>query len=100
MCGSLGTRSRNAGTREVREDLRGSLMVVAVRGAGTTNERDKRLRVGVIGAGVMGSNHARVFMGLPNLTLVGIADPLEAHRQRAIDLIGCRTFTDKESLLA
>jgi len=75
-------------------------MVVAVRGTETTSGRDKRLRVGVIGAGVMGSNHARVFMGLPNLTLVGIADPLEAHRQRAIDLIGCRTFTNIESLLA
>jgi predicted dehydrogenase len=39
-------------------------------------------------------------MTLPNITLVGIADPLDAHRQRAIDLIGCRTFTDIESLLA
>jgi hypothetical protein len=48
----------------------------------------------------MGSNHARVFMGLPDVTLVGIADPLDAHRQRAIDLIGCRTFADTEALLA
>ena len=34
------------------------------------------LRVGVIGAGVMGSNHARVLAGLPDVTLVGIVDPL------------------------
>ena len=60
----------------------------------------EKLRVGVIGAGVMGSNHARVFKTLPDVTLVGIADPLEAHRQRAINLIGCRTFSTMEQMLA
>ncbi len=60
----------------------------------------KNLRVGVIGAGVMGSNHARVFGGLPDVTLVGIADPLDAHRNRATDLIGCRTFETFEALLS
>src|SRR5262249_39256489 len=33
------------------------------------------LRVGVIGVGVMGSNHARVLAGLPGIQLVGVADP-------------------------
>src|SRR5262245_6070642 len=66
--------------------------------AGTAST-GKNLRVGVIGAGVMGSNHARVFGGLPGVTLVGIADPLDAHRNRAIDLIGCRTFETFEDLL-
>ncbi len=33
----------------------------------------RALRVGVVGAGVMGSNHARVLAGLPGVTLVGIA---------------------------
>lgn len=60
----------------------------------------KNLRVGVIGAGVMGSNHARVFGGLSDVTLVGIADPLDAHRKRATDLIGCRTFQTFEDLLS
>ncbi|MEA2821979.1 MAG: UDP-N-acetylglucosamine 3-dehydrogenase, partial [Bradyrhizobium sp.] len=41
------------------------------------------LRVGVIGAGIMGSNHARVLAGLPGIELVGIVDPLPAHRARA-----------------
>src|SRR4051812_12010999 len=59
----------------------------------------KTLRVGVIGAGVMGSNHARVFGGLPGVTLVGIADPLDAHRDRATNLIGCRTFETYEDML-
>jgi predicted dehydrogenase len=33
------------------------------------------LRVGVVGVGVMGSNHARVFAGLADVELVAVADP-------------------------
>src|SRR3979490_2388248 len=58
------------------------------------------LRVGVIGAGVMGSNHGRVLAGLPNVTLVGIVDPLPAHRTRATELTGCRTFANLDELIA
>jgi hypothetical protein len=32
--------------------------------------------MGLIGAGVMGSNHARVLAGLPDIALVGVVDPL------------------------
>ena len=56
------------------------------------------LRVGVIGAGVMGSNHARVLAGLPGVTLVGIVDPLPAHRARAVEMTGCNTFATLEEL--
>ena len=42
----------------------------------------RALRVGVIGAGIMGSNHARVLAGLPDTVLVGIVDPLPEHRRR------------------
>jgi UDP-N-acetylglucosamine 3-dehydrogenase len=61
---------------------------------------ERALRVGVIGAGVMGSNHGRVLAGLPGVTLVGIVDPLPAHRTRATELIGCPTFTDLDELVA
>jgi UDP-N-acetylglucosamine 3-dehydrogenase len=67
--------------------------------AKTASIANKNLRVGVIGAGVMGSNHARVFGGLSDVTLVGIADPLDVHRQRATNLIGCRTFESVDDLL-
>ena len=46
-------------------------------------QAEASLRVGVVGAGVMGSNHARVLAGLPDTTLVGVVDPLPAHRARA-----------------
>src|SRR6201987_4790540 len=58
------------------------------------------MRVGVIGAGVMGSNHARVLGGLPNPTLVGIVDPLPEHRVRATEHAGCRAFETLEQLVA
>lgn len=58
------------------------------------------LRVGVVGAGVMGSNHARVLAGMPGIALVGIVDPLPAHRARAEEHVGCRTFEVLDQLLA
>src|SRR4030081_14136 len=58
------------------------------------------MRVGVIGAGVMGTNHARVLGGLPNTALVGIVDPLPEHRTRATEVAGCRTFTNLDELIA
>jgi len=60
--------------------------------------KEQTLRVGVVGAGVMGSNHGRVLAGLPGITLVGIVDPLEDHRSRAAQLIGCPTFTTLDEL--
>ena len=48
--------------------------------SGAKADIKRALRVGVIGAGVMGSNHARVLAGLPGVTLVGIVDPLPEHR--------------------
>src|SRR6476619_4382055 len=58
------------------------------------------MRVGVIGAGVMGTNHARVLGGLPNITMVGIVDPLPEHRARAVEHAGCRAFETLDQLIA
>src|ERR1700704_5491115 len=68
--------------------------------SGVMGEAKRSLRVGVIGAGVMGSNHARVLAGLPDTTLVGVVDPLPAHRARANDLTGCRSFASLDDLVA
>ena len=38
---------------------------------------EKSLRVGVVGLGVMGKNHARVYSELPNVELVGLCDTEE-----------------------
>ena len=58
------------------------------------------LRVGVIGAGVMGSNHARVLAGLPGVSLVGVVDPSPAHLARTAELANCRGFETLDQLIA
>jgi hypothetical protein len=63
-------------------------------------EPKRALRVGVIGAGIMGSNHARVLAGLPETNLVGVVEPLPAHRARVTELAHCRTFDHLDGLLA
>src|SRR5436305_2116010 len=66
---------------------------------GAKHHEKSTLRVGVIGAGVMGSNHARVLAGMPGIILVGIVDPLPLHRGRATDLTGCRAFASLDELI-
>src|ERR1700753_1781795 len=69
-------------------------------GSARAFEPGSALRVGVIGAGVMGSNHARVLAGLPDTNLVGVVDPVEAHRARATALACARPFAQLDALLA
>jgi predicted dehydrogenase len=56
------------------------------------------LRIGVIGAGVMGSNHARVLAGLAGVQLVGVADPDTKQRDLVARALGCRAVPDSEKL--
>jgi predicted dehydrogenase len=58
------------------------------------------LRVGVVGVGVMGSNHARVLAELPGIALAGIVDPDEKQRQFVCEALGCAGYPDIEGLLA
>jgi UDP-N-acetylglucosamine 3-dehydrogenase len=58
-----------------------------------------RLRVGVVGVGIMGANHARVLAELSGVSLVGIAEPDEKRRNLVTEAIGCAGFTDVEALL-
>ena len=60
----------------------------------------KNLRFGIVGVGVMGSNHARVLAELPGISLVAIADPDTEHAKRIANAAGCATVTDHKSLLA
>jgi UDP-N-acetylglucosamine 3-dehydrogenase len=60
---------------------------------------DGLLRVGVIGVGVMGSNHARVFADMPGIQLVGIVDPDAKQRDFVAKALGCTGYEDVEALL-
>src|ERR1700731_1814152 len=67
---------------------------------GVKAEVKRSLRVGVVGAGVMGTNHARVLGGLPNTTMVGIVNPFPDHPSPPTELAGCRAFASLDELIA
>jgi predicted dehydrogenase len=57
------------------------------------------LRVGVIGVGVMGSNHARVLAGLPGIRLVGVADPDQQQARFVAGALGTTAVEGVHALL-
>jgi len=68
----------------------------------TTQTKDnaaRPLRVGVIGAGVMGANHARVFAGLPDVELVAVADPTQSQRDLVARILNVPTVESVEEML-
>jgi predicted dehydrogenase len=60
---------------------------------------DGALKIGVVGVGVMGSNHARVLSEMSNVRLAGIADPDRKQRDFVARTLGCEAFGDLDSLL-
>jgi predicted dehydrogenase len=59
----------------------------------------RALRIGVIGVGVMGSNHARVLSGLSGVTLIGVADPNLEQANFVARTLGCAAVATVEELL-
>jgi predicted dehydrogenase len=57
------------------------------------------LRVGVVGVGVMGSNHARVIVGLPGAQLVGVADPDRQQAAFVASALGTKAVDDLDALI-
>lgn len=63
-------------------------------------EADKPLRVGVVGVGIMGCNHARVLAEIPGVHLVGVADPDFGQAEFVGRTLNCETVSDVSKLLA
>ena len=57
------------------------------------------LRVGVVGVGVMGANHARVLCELPGVELAGVADPDRRQAHAVGGALGCPALGTVEELL-
>jgi predicted dehydrogenase len=57
------------------------------------------LRVGVVGVGVMGSNHARVLAGLSGVSLAGVADPDRNQAELVGRALGCPAVASVDALL-
>lgn len=57
------------------------------------------LRVGVIGVGHLGQHHARIYAGLPGVSLMGVCDLDEIRGKKISDERGVPFFSTLESLL-
>ena len=57
------------------------------------------VKVGVIGAGVMGRNHARVYSEIPNVELVGVADIFAGNANQTAQRYGGKSYTDYRQML-
>jgi UDP-N-acetylglucosamine 3-dehydrogenase len=57
------------------------------------------LRIGVVGVGVMGSNHARVLSDIAGVELVAVADPDRKQRDYVAGGLGCEAVSDVDELL-
>jgi UDP-N-acetylglucosamine 3-dehydrogenase len=64
-----------------------------------SNNNSRPLRIGVVGVGVMGSNHARVLAGLPGAQLAGVADPDAKQAEFVARTLNCTAVADVEGLL-
>ena len=58
-----------------------------------------RIRVGVVGVGVLGSHHTRIYRSLPQVELVGVADPIPERRRELASRYDCRAWPDHRPLL-
>ncbi|HUY31377.1 MAG TPA: Gfo/Idh/MocA family oxidoreductase [Pirellulales bacterium] len=58
----------------------------------------KPLRVGVVGAGHLGRIHAQKLAGMAGVALVGVADPIEAHRNAVAQAHGIQAFSEHRRL--
>ena len=58
-----------------------------------------RIRVGVVGVGVLGSHHTRIYSSLPQAKLVGVVDPVPERRRELASRYGCRSWPDHGPLL-
>jgi predicted dehydrogenase len=59
-----------------------------------------RLRLGVVGVGHLGKEHARILAGLPEVELVGVADANPEQVQKVARQCGCRAFAHHAPLLS
>jgi len=60
---------------------------------------DKKIRTAVVGAGKMGSIHAKVYSQLPDSQLVAVVDADKAKASQLAEKYGCAVYTDCAEML-
>jgi predicted dehydrogenase len=64
-----------------------------------TRTANGRLRVGVLGVGYLGRFHARIYAGMPDVELVGVADVNTGAARAVADQYGCAAYANPRDLL-
>jgi predicted dehydrogenase len=59
----------------------------------------RRLRLGVVGVGHLGKEHARILAGQPDVELVGVVDTNPDQARAVAGRCGCAAYTDHRDLL-
>ncbi len=59
----------------------------------------RELGVGIIGAGIMGTTHARACKAHPNLKVLGVADVLKGRAEKLAGEVGAEAYTDFRKML-
>lgn len=57
-----------------------------------------KIKVAVIGAGMMGKNHMKTYKTLPNVELVGVYDIFPEAAQKAAEMFGIKAFSSMEEV--
>lgn len=57
-----------------------------------------KIKVAVIGAGMMGKNHIKTYKSLPNVELVGVYDIFPEAAQKAAEMFGIKAFASLEEV--
>ena len=57
-----------------------------------------KIKVAVIGAGMMGKNHLRTYKALQNVELVGVYDIFPEAREKAAEMFGIKAFSSMEEV--
>lgn len=60
--------------------------------------KSELIGVGVIGAGIIGEQHARVYRELPQTTLIGVVDVNPQRAQKVAEKYGCNWYTNYSEL--
>jgi predicted dehydrogenase len=70
-------------------------------GKASGSKRKGKFRMAMIGVGGIGASHMKILAGMPDVELVGMADPSEkALAARAVDFPDCKPFADYQTMLA
>src|SRR5262245_9717884 len=71
----------------------------ATRAMSERGPRMSRLRLGVVGVGHLGKEHARILSGMPDVELVGVADAHAPQAELIAQRCNTRHFPDHRGLL-